>query len=142
MKKIFVDSMAALVIAGIAIKKFRKWIVGGIATMLIVGFATFNVILSNDLNGGANKFSSLTLANLIALSDENENGENGGSENGGSPITPGKCFMNVTVSNITGVFYRKCHPSTTPTVYYTCSSATLIQAVSGTDVLTCYDAVL
>jgi hypothetical protein len=64
--------------------KYKKFILSGIAAIAIVGFAAFNFILNNE--GSQNKFSSLVLANIVALSAEY--GE-GGS---GSTIT-GECIV-------------------------------------------------
>ncbi|MDR3246670.1 MAG: hypothetical protein LBT50_09600 [Prevotellaceae bacterium] len=69
MKKRSIGVIAALVIAGIAVKRFKKWIVGGIAVMTIVWFATFNFVLNNE---GAQEFSSLRFEKIEALSQSSE----------------------------------------------------------------------
>jgi Zn finger protein HypA/HybF involved in hydrogenase expression len=66
MKKLFNGSIAALVIAGFAVKKFRKVVVVGIIAVTIVGFATFNMGL--NLQGGSN-LSAISLANIEVLAD-------------------------------------------------------------------------
>jgi len=53
----------------LGIAAWFKYIIGGFAALIIIGLSTFNFILNND--EGSRKFSNLTLANLVALSQEN-----------------------------------------------------------------------
>jgi hypothetical protein len=50
-----------------------KKIIGGIALVILITIAVFNSILNNPKDN-SNLYSSLTLANIVALAEESESG--------------------------------------------------------------------
>jgi hypothetical protein len=65
MKKRSVGVIAVLVIARSAVKRFKKWIVGGMFAVTIVAFSMFNVSLNSQ-----GSLSAVYKANVEALSNE------------------------------------------------------------------------
>jgi hypothetical protein len=65
MKKRSIGVIAVLAIAGSAVRKFKKFIVGGMFAVVIGAFSMFNVGLNSQ-----NEFSAIYKANVEALSSE------------------------------------------------------------------------
>jgi hypothetical protein len=63
MKKRSIGVIAVLAIAGSAVRKFKKWIVGGMFALVIGAFSIFNVSLNSE-----NELSAIYSANVEALS--------------------------------------------------------------------------